>query len=86
MVIPNALFSMGATATDCPEGDRANPWWYITKYIHHMVNAGVINEAGQAEVASYYELLTSKTKAMQAQPAQQAEAAPDERVPATPPA
>eukprot|EP00972_Heterocapsa_arctica_P115436 16447712-Heterocapsa_arctica.AAC.1 len=48
-----------------------------------MVDAGVINDAGQAEVTSYYALLTSKTRAMEVLQAQQAEAG--ERVPVTPP-
>eukprot|EP00972_Heterocapsa_arctica_P050574 7436599-Heterocapsa_arctica.AAC.1 len=49
MVMPNALFSMGATATDCPDTDRLNPWWYITRYIQMLVETGVIDDAGQAE-------------------------------------
>eukprot|EP00972_Heterocapsa_arctica_P066938 9877743-Heterocapsa_arctica.AAC.1 len=47
-----------------------------------LVETNVIHDAGQAEVTSYYDLLTSKTRALEVLRAQQAVAG--ERVPATP--
>eukprot|EP00972_Heterocapsa_arctica_P082177 12113341-Heterocapsa_arctica.AAC.1 len=70
--MPISLFSMGTSVTDCPVEDRQNPWWYISMYIHMLVDTNVIDDAGQAEVKSYFDLLASKTNAMDALRAQEA--------------
>eukprot|EP00972_Heterocapsa_arctica_P110180 16222438-Heterocapsa_arctica.AAC.1 len=50
-----------------PDQDRASPWWHITTYIQEVAGHYGLDDDGEAEANSFFELLASKTDALHAQ-------------------